>query len=248
MNTEDKKVMKNSTTVRLLPYLLYRFLKQQIRRGRAKAQLRINRFLRKPIRVIVGASATRQTGWIPTEEFFFDITNERSIKRFLGGTKIDSILAEHVIEHLTEVDFAKFLQIIPAYLSNSANIRIAVPDAMHPSPWYRRQLGIAGEELGAEDHKTFWDYLSICTFSQQYQFACCLLEYFDENGVFHVDAFDEEARGKVSRSFRNNIGRPSMGSPLVEKLFEGMESSIVHELKRQGITYSSLILDMDIRR
>jgi predicted SAM-dependent methyltransferase len=195
------------------------------------------------MRIIAGSSGTRQSGWIATEKEFFDLTSRESMSRFLGRARIDRLLLEHVLEHLTEDDVSAFLRNVSTFLEPDALIRIAVPDAYHPSPWYRAEMGIGGREPGAEDHKTFWSVDSFHSIAVNNGFNVEPIEYFDARGIFHSQ-FYHEADGYVARSSRRYVGRLSLDSQLRNDLFAGMDLSVAQDMNARNITYTSLIVDL----
>jgi predicted SAM-dependent methyltransferase len=229
---------------RLVPYLLGLWIKRYILKIRAKTKIRITKWKRHPVKIMVGASGTRNGGWIATEKFFFDITSPVSVRSFLGGNKIDALFAEHVIEHLEIEEFTHFLKIFSQLMSPNGTMRIAVPDEMHPSPWYRNQMGISGLEPGADDHRAFWNYQSMSAITNLWGFKCQLLEYFDEEGFFHYFPYEEDYGGRVTRSSKNYNGRLVENTELQEELFEGMNERVAQEMKNIGITYTSLVVDL----
>lgn len=230
--------------LRLIPYLMGRSLISCFLRIRPRVQIQISTWKRDPIKIIVGASGTRSRGWIATDKFFFDITNWASVQSFLRGKQIDALFAEHVIEHLEVEEFANFLRIFAQVMHPNGIIRIAVPDELHPSSWYREQMGISGLEPGADDHRAFWNYQSMTAITNSLGFKCQLLEYFDEEGFFHYLPYDEEYGGKVMRSSKNYTGRLTDSSKLQERLFDGLSEQVSQEMKNRGITYTSLVVDL----
>lgn len=197
----------------------------------------------RKMRIIAGSSGTRQPGWIATEEEFFDLTSRESMSRFLGRARIHRLLLEHVLEHLTEDEVSAFLGEISKFLEPDALIRIAVPDAYHPSPWYRAEMGVGGKEPGAEDHKTFWSVDSITWIAANNGFRVEPIEYFDAKGLFHSRFYDEDD-GYVARSSRRYVGRLTLDSQLRSDLFTGMDLSVAQDMKLRNLTYTSLIVDL----
>ena len=56
----------------------------------------------EPLRIIVGAAETWQTGWYSTNEDWLDITSAEDWQAvFKGKPILTHVLAEHVLEHLT---------------------------------------------------------------------------------------------------------------------------------------------------
>ena len=74
---------------------------------------------------------------------------------------------------------------MPAFLRADGFIRLAVPDAFHPSPAYREHVRPGGSGPGADDHKVLYHYRLITDILKEEGYDYRLLEYFDENGDFH---------------------------------------------------------------
>lgn len=236
--------MRMIKKLRVMPYLMVRYMKSYLSKISSRIKLRITKWRQDPIKIIVGASGTRKSGWIATDKYFFDITNQKSVQSFLGGKQIDALFAEHVVEHLEVEEFTRFLKIFSQVMHPDGIIRLAVPDEMHPSPWYREQMGISGIEPGADDHRAFWNYQSMTEITTSLGFKCQLLEYFDEHGLFHDFPYDEETGGKVMRSSKNYNGRLINDEALRSELFAGLSDPIVEDMKKRGITYTSLVVEL----
>jgi len=234
-------------TIRSYPFLVYRRFQFFWLSSNAKMDRRIQRLRGQPLKIIVGSSNTKQEKWISTEKIFFDLTSSKSIHNFVGESKISNILAEHVIEHLTVSQFSKFLEIIPQFLLPDSIIRIAVPDALHPSPWYREQKGINGLEPGAEDHKTFWSYAALTDLCHAHDFQTTLLEWFDQYGDFRQLAYSD-SDGRIYRSVKNYDGRLAHDHDLRSKLYSNIDDAVLQKLLAAQITYTSLIVDLKYSR
>jgi len=220
-------------------------VKSHFQRSRSSVILKCRARAGLPVRIVVGASETKFLGWISTEQRGFDITSQQSMSSFLGEARVNRLLMEHVVEHLTSQEFANFLRDIKIYLTLDARIRIAVPDAYHPSPWYREQMGINGLEPGAHDHKAFWSVDSMEQFCRSLGFQFRPLEYFDHAGRFHFEDYDERD-GYISRSMRRYDGRLKKDRGLQSKLFSGVTSDALDEMRSLEITYTSLIADLSV--
>ena len=89
-----------------------------------------------PTKIIVGAGSTFQPGWLPLRQNDLDIRDPRSWrKRFLPDS-LDSILSEHVLEHLDLREADLTADNIWEFLKCEGRWRIAVPDGFHPHPNY----------------------------------------------------------------------------------------------------------------
>lgn len=231
-------VRKLRTARALASMMLIRLLS----RTKARTAIRWHRLRGSSPSVIVGASSTARRGWITTEQEFFDVTSSDSILEFLRSVKLSRLLAEHVLEHLSPEEVSLFFRNIRPSMAAHGRIRVAVPDANHPSPWYRRNMGVNGEDPGADDHKSFWSVASLTSVAEREGFRCVPLEYFDSVGRFHHSPYDE-MDGYISRSLRRYDGRLTTDSVLKAELFKGVDESSRAQMMELGLTYSSLIID-----
>lgn len=71
---------------------------------RIKLKYTIYRLQKKgeKIKIIVGAAKTTFNGWISTDLPFLDITKKNQWHFIFGKRRIDNLLSEHVLEHLSE--------------------------------------------------------------------------------------------------------------------------------------------------
>ena len=114
-----------------------------------------------PLKIIIGAGATRYDGWIATDIPAFDILNREHWTLLFPEHSIDRMLAEHVFEHLTPEQLAAVLREARRYLNSGGRIRFAVPDGNHPDPNYIDRVRPGGSGIGASDHKVLYDCDSI---------------------------------------------------------------------------------------
>jgi predicted SAM-dependent methyltransferase len=172
--------------------------RQWLRKQKVAREIRNHR---NDIKVIVGAGATKQAGWISTDYPLIDLTEGETFSAlFLPGT-INNLLAEHVWEHLTLEEGAKACQNCFLFLKNGGVLRIAVPDGFHTTPEYIDQVKPGGYGAGAEDHKVLFNYRTLSALLESAGFRTRLLEWFDELGEFHHVEW-EERDGLVMRSMR----------------------------------------------
>ena len=156
------------------------------------------------INLIVGAGPTKYKGWFPTDIATLDVTNENHFKKYFKKKKINKILAEHVLEHLTENELRLMISNFYKYSEANINIRIAVPDGYHKNENYINRVKPGGTGEGAEDHKHLFTYLSLSEFFKEKNFEPVLIEYWDEEGNFHSN-YSNDDNGYVKRSFVNDL-------------------------------------------
>lgn len=162
----------------------------------------------KPLKIILGASDTLFEGWLSTNIYNLDITKEEDWKKLFQPESISNILAEHVFEHLTIEEGRRAINCCLRYLKDGGIIRLAVPDANHPSEYYRDYAKPMGHGAGAEDHKVFFDYKLVQELLEdQGSVRIEFLEYFDEYNNLHEKPLTD-LNGYVSRSIRRERETP----------------------------------------
>jgi predicted SAM-dependent methyltransferase len=154
---------------------------------------------RKTLKLVIGASGIADKGWIATNIEQLNILETKSWNRFFKTESVDAMLAEHVWEHLTLEEAFKAAKNCFQYLKTNGYIRVAVPDGLHSSQMYVNSVKPGGSGAGSEDHKVLYDYKSLSNIFETAGFRVILLEYFDEQGVFHDNPWDAE-RGLIHRS------------------------------------------------
>ncbi|NJN16543.1 MAG: methyltransferase domain-containing protein [Oscillochloris sp.] len=152
-------------------------------------------------RLVIGAAGIYEKGWLPTEVEFLDLLCPATWDRYFAPDSVDAMLAEHVWEHLTPEDGLKAAQTCYRYLRTGGYLRIAVPDGLNPDPNYIDAVRIAGSGPGADDHKVLYTYQTFGQLFEKAGFNVHLLEYFDEQGRFHMIDWQPE-QGLISRSKR----------------------------------------------
>lgn len=154
------------------------------------------------IKIIIGASSQNYTGWIQTQREDLDLIKEKDWEESFGDRKIYRILAEHVFEHLDEEETVESAKILFDYLDSDGLIRIAVPDGYFQNEWYQNMVKIGGpgpKDHPAVTHKVLHTYKTITLPFVKAGFKVELLEFCDENGVFHYKEWDEK-QGFIYRS------------------------------------------------
>jgi len=157
----------------------------------------------KRINLIIGAGPTRFIGWFPTDIVTLDVTNEKYFQKYFKSKKIEKILAEHVLEHLTDSELDLMINNFYKYSTKNVNIRIAVPDGFHKDENYINTVKPGGTGVGAEDHKQLFTYRTLSEKFGKYGFVPHLKEYWNETGEFHTNYSNDE-NGYVIRSFIND--------------------------------------------
>jgi predicted SAM-dependent methyltransferase len=151
--------------------------------------------------IVVGASGVYEEGWIPTDVHTLNLLKPKRWLLFFKPDTINAILAEHVWEHLSPEDGQTGAATCYMFLKKSGYLRIAVPDGFHPSKEYINYVKPGGSGAGADDHKALYNYRSLSTMLEKCGFSVRLLEYFDEAGKFHFNAWDRK-EGMIHRSSR----------------------------------------------
>jgi predicted SAM-dependent methyltransferase len=181
--------------------------------------------MNEPLRVVIGAGEyNNNPGWLLTQEEELNLLSpETWEKRFTKGT-ITAILAEHVWEHLTYEEGVLAARNCYDFLKSGGYIRCAVPDAYFQNEKYQRTVQIGGpgpKDHPAANHKIVFNYKLLKQMFNEAGFEVKLLEYCDEEGVFHYNPWDPQ-EGFIYRSLRfdhrNADGKPQWVSLLVDAI------------------------------
>jgi len=155
-----------------------------------------------PIKVVIGAGEFRNNpGWIHTQEEELNLLDESTWQRF-EHSSITAILAEHVWEHLTFEQGDQAASICYHYLKHSGYVRCAVPDGFFPDESYQQIVQIGGpgpKEHPAASHQFVHTYHTLRKMFELADFKVHLLEYCDEDGIFHKNEWYGED-GVIFRS------------------------------------------------
>lgn len=155
----------------------------------------------KPLKIVVGSSGIFEEGWIPSEAHFLNLLEGDSWLKYFKEGEIESILAEHVWEHLTEVQGKTAAATCFRFLKKGGRLRVAVPDGFHADQTYIDYVKPGGSGIGADDHKVLYNYKTFRAVFQDLGFKVELLEYFDENKAFQTNNWDTND-GYIHRSIR----------------------------------------------
>jgi len=183
---------------------IYKFIRSIYRNWNKRLSLkRIIKSTDNNLNIVIGAGQTSFNGWISTDYPVFDITSEKHWKFLFKKSSIDKMLAEHVLEHLTEKQVAKVFSFSYQYLKRDGVFRFAVPDGYNSNAEYINAIRPGGWDIGADDHKVLWNQELFTEIASKNGFNVQLLEYYDMFGVFHSMPF-EIADGYIFRCKNNN--------------------------------------------
>lgn len=173
-------------------------------------------------KIIIGASSQEYEGWIKTQKSELDLTKRKDWEKSFGNRKIDTILCEHVWEHLTEEESEIAAQICYDFLDKGGFIRLAVPDGYFRNKWYQNLVQVGGpgpKDHPAISHKVLYNYKTIIRPFEKAGFKVDLLEYCDEEGEFHYKYWNEKY-GFIYRSkrfdHRNKNGKLEFASLIID--------------------------------
>lgn len=171
-----------------------------IRRFVRRLKLRA-RTLRAPSRIVLGSSGVPVPGWLLTDIDQLNIVVESDWARYFECNSLQTILAEHVWEHLTSQEGRRAAELCYRYLRPGGRLRIAVPDGPHPDPDYIDAVKPMGSAEGSDDHKVLYTGDSLRLLFESVGFKVQVLECFDANGKFISEDWDP-GDGMIRRSAR----------------------------------------------
>jgi len=128
------------------------------------------------------------------------------------------------------------------YLTADGVFRMAVPDANHPSAYYRELTRPGGIGEGADDHRQFFSIGDVPALEEATGLEARPLEYFDAQGIFVAVPY-EEAAGLVRPSSRRYAGPLSGSGDRARRLLDTTPEPLREQFATLGITYTSLIVD-----
>lgn len=191
-------------------------LYKQLMRKRQQWRLRKEISTASPLRVIIGAGPIHLDGWVQTDKEVLDVTSPDDWSALFEPGSIDSLLSEHMFEHLSEEEARSALIECHRYLKPEGLFRLAVPDG------YRRDLTYVKEVAPPNDgHKMLYNIDTLTALLQSVGFTTTPLEYFDKQERFHAVPWDQN-EGMIHRSVR----------------FDSQQA-----FQRDGLFYTSLIVD-----
>ena len=189
---------------------------KQLNRKRRQWLLRKQLSNANPLRVVLGAGPTRFEGWFQTDKELLDVTSRDDWSILFKPESIDSLLSEHLFEHLTEAQARVAAAECYRYLKPGGLFRVAVPDG------YRGDAAYVNEAAPPNDgHQVFYNINTLSALLEGVGFQTTALEYFDAQEQFHAIPWDEKD-GMIRRSVR----------------FDTQQ-----DFQRDGLFYTSLIID-----
>jgi predicted SAM-dependent methyltransferase len=194
------------------------------------------------VMLTVGAGSTNYPGWISVDKDALDITKKEDFSQTFRKNQIFKILAEHVIEHIERKDFENFLYSVREYLDTFGTIRVAVPDAYHPSGYVKELTKPGGTEPGADDHKVFYTINMMQEIANANGYNLAPIEYFDDAGIFHSNGLDF-VNGYISRCSANYKGRFTSDAAEFDRMISSVPEHLRHQFIDQGFSYTSLLVD-----
>jgi predicted SAM-dependent methyltransferase len=196
-----------------------------------------------PYKLQVGTKQ-EMPGWITTDLGQLDISKDRDWAQVFLPESLRVVIAEHVLEHLRVEDARTFLEVAYDYLCVGGYIRIAVPDASHPSNFYHDLCRPGGSDPGSEDHKFFYSAANVSELFDPDQYDLRLLEWWDETGFNRAEWSDAITEGRIDRSSHHYSGRFTKYEEFRRELFESTPNPMREEFLKHGITYTLLIFDL----
>ncbi len=176
------------------------------------------------VRVIIGASSQDYPGWLRTQQDELDLTREEDWDARFAPGSIGRLLMEHVWEHLDPDEALIAAGIAFQYLAPGGYVRVAVPDGLFPDEDYQRTVQVGGPgpvDHPAASHKVVYEYRTLPAVFEQVGFEVRLLEWWDEDGIFHAESWDERD-GFIYRSarfdHRNVDGRLGFTSLIIDAI------------------------------
>ncbi|MBL4625667.1 MAG: hypothetical protein JKY42_11085 [Flavobacteriales bacterium] len=156
-----------------------------------------------PVQICVGSSGDDYTGWLPTEQNFLELLDEKTwTNLFDTPNSIDAMLAEHVWEHMSLEDGKSAAKMCYKFLKPGGFLRIAVPDGFTPDPEFIEAVDVGGYGRCADGHLVLYNHKTFTEVFEQAGFKVNKLEYFDENGKFIHNPWDLKT-GIIKRSTGN---------------------------------------------
>lgn len=171
-------------------------LYKQLSRKRRVWNLRKQISAANPLKVVLGAGPTHFAGWLQTDIELLDVTSPTDWNALFEPNSIDSLLSEHMLEHLNDEEARVALAECYRYLKPGGLFRIAVPDGNRRDPAY-----VAEAAPPNDGHQVFYTVDTLTAVLQRAGFKTTALEYFDADEVFHANLWDE-MEGYIQRSAR----------------------------------------------
>ena len=180
--------------VRWVPHALQERLRRLLRLLAMRAQIRASH----PLNVILGAGSVRVEGWISTDADILDVTSTLGWRKLFSLNSIDRLMAEHVMEHLSDAECTMALLACFRYLKKGGLLRIAVPDGNRKDSEYIEEVSPP-----KDGHKLLFTVDDLVARLNRVGFEATPLEYYDVLDQFHSHPW-AEADGLIRRSMRHD--------------------------------------------
>lgn len=180
---------------------LYRPLRNRAVLASAKRRAAASRRNGTPCHLVVGANHKFQEGWIGLERYTLDVTVAADWARIFEPDSLDTVLAEHVWEHLPPEQARAATSLCFRYLKPGGRLRLAVPDGCFPHPEYIEFVRPGGSGPGAWDHHELYTEASLRRLMEDAGLSVQALEFFDQHGQFHAADWSVDD-GYIRRSTR----------------------------------------------
>jgi predicted SAM-dependent methyltransferase len=180
-----------------------------------------------PVRVIIGAGAQQWDGWVATQQHELDLLVPETFHRFFNGKKASALLCEHTWEHLTIDEGIRAARTCFEHLVEGGRLRVAVPDGRFPDQEYQRNVQVGGPgppDHQAAGHQVVFVAETLADVFTTVGFEVTLLEWWDRDGVFHVENWQIDD-GPIYRSslidhrnegYRNGTAAPGFTSLIID--------------------------------
>ena len=191
-------------------------LRQKYRKIRFLKQVSDAKINSRPLKLQVGSSGLKQIGWISSEQGFLNLLRASDWLQYFSFGSLDSVLAEHVWEHLSETEATTAAKTVFKFLKPGGHLRIAVPDGFHPDKNYIDAVKPGGSGSGAFDHKILYTYKLLTNVFVKCGYLVDLLEYHNENRVFLAkewrisDGFVHRSKNHDARNYTGSLNYTSI--------------------------------------
>lgn len=172
-------------------------------RWQLKRQINNKAAKKEKIKIVIGSGRTSFKEWISTDLPHFNILKKSDWNYFFSKLKIDNILAEHVLEHLTETENEVVLKAVFVHLKENGIFRIAVPDGYNPDPKYIDDVSPLGKIGASYGHKSLWNYKTYAELAKKNNFTIKFIEYFDEQKNYFLNPYNI-IDGEIKRTGNNS--------------------------------------------
>ncbi len=176
------------------------------------------------MRIIVGAGGTSFPDWLSFNEEELDIRDPYQWAQLFEPESLDRILAEHVWEHLNNMEGFQSARNAHRYLKPGGVLRVAVPDGKHPDLAYINWVR-PGNWLNGDDHKVLYTAESLSRVLSLAGFTPIVRECWDDHGNLWSSEMDL-ADGYLFRACKSFWTLPlslMVGAPYSSLVIDGVK-------------------------